>query len=49
MEPLNCTVEEVIKLVPLTVIVNPESPALAEVGEMLIVVGTGLSEVTVNV
>ena len=40
-EPLNLTVEEAIKFVPLTVRVNPASPAVLDVGEILVVVGTG--------
>jgi len=49
-ELLNFTTELEIKLVPLTVRVNPESPTFLEVGSIEVVVGTGLSgTLTVNV
>ena len=48
-EPLNLATEDGIKFVPLTVMVKPESPTNLEVGEMLVVVGTGFKAVTVNV
>ena len=41
-EPSNFTVEADTKFVPFTVIVNCESPTVFDVGEMLVVVGTGL-------
>ena len=40
--PLKLTTEAVTKFVPLTVSVNWEDPATVEVGEMEVVVGTGL-------
>lgn len=39
------TVEEEIKFVPLTVKVNPVSPTVFDVGEIEVVVGTGLPTV----
>ena len=42
-DPFQRTTEPVIKFVPLTVSVNPDPPAVAEVGLKLVVVGTGLS------
>ena len=41
-EPLKRTTEEAMKLAPLTVRVNWASPAVLEVGEIEVVVGTGL-------
>jgi hypothetical protein len=46
-EPLKFTIESVTKLVPFTVNVKAASPTFLLVGEMLVVVGTGL--LTVNV
>ena len=46
-EPLKFTVEVLTKFVPLTVRVNPASPAVLVAGEILVVVGTRL--LTVNV
>jgi hypothetical protein len=45
--PLKSTVEEALKLVPVTVSVNDDPPAVVEVGEMELVVGTGLLIVSV--
>ena len=42
LEPLNLTLAPFTKLVPLTVKVKPVSPAFAEVGEILVVMGVGL-------
>ena len=42
LEPSNLTTEPEIKLVPLTVKVNSDSPAFFDVGEIEVVVGTGL-------
>ena len=46
-EPLKLTVEEATKLVPLTVKVNDVPPAVTGVGEIDVVVGTGLLMVKV--
>ena len=46
-EPEKFTTELEIKLVPLTVRVKPVSPAVLEVGDILVVVGTGLPTVKV--
>ena len=46
-EPSNLTTEEDMKFVPLTVRVKPVSPTVLLVGEIFVVVGTGLF--TVNV
>jgi len=46
-EPLKSTVDEALKFVPVTVSVNCAPPAVVEVGEMLVVVGTGLFIVSV--
>ena len=46
-EPLKSTVDDALKFVPFTVRVNCAPPAVVEVGEMLVVVGTGFF--TVNV
>ena len=46
-EPFQRTVEPFTKFVPLTVNVNPPPPAVAEFGERLVVVGTGLLIVNV--
>ena len=40
--PLKLTDDEAIKFVPFTVSVVPGSPAVAELGERLLIVGTGL-------
>ena len=45
--PLKSTTEVGTKFVPFTVRVKPEFPAMVEVGEILIVVGIGFSNVTV--
>ncbi len=45
--PPKFTTDEVIKLVPLTVIVKVESPIFLDVGEIEVVVGTGLLRVKV--
>ena len=45
-EPAKLTTEVVTKFVPLTVKVNPVSPTVLDVGEILVVVGAGL--LTVN-
>lgn len=47
LESFHLTTEFATKLVPLTVITNPESPAEAEVGLINAIVGIGL--LTVNV
>ncbi len=41
-EPFQRTTEPALKLVPLTVNVSPPTPAVALVGEIEVVVGTGL-------
>ena len=46
-EPLKSTVDEATKFVPFTVRVKSEPPASVEVGEMLVVVGTGFRIVNV--
>ena len=43
LDPFHCTTEPLMKLLPLTVRVKAEPPAVAEVGLMLVVVGTGLA------
>ncbi len=48
-EPLNLTTDDEIKFVPLTVIVKPGSPTSLEVGDMPVILGTGLLGVTVNI
>jgi hypothetical protein len=48
-EPLNCTTELLLKLVPFTVRVNVAEPTFLLVGEMLVVVGTGLLAMIVSV
>ncbi|MDD5547787.1 MAG: hypothetical protein PHN74_02755 [Candidatus Pacebacteria bacterium] len=45
-EPLNLTVEPETKFVPLTVRANWESPSVLDIGEISVVVGTGLLIVT---
>lgn len=47
LEPLKKTVEPDVKFVPLTVMVNVESPTVFEVGEIEVVVGAGLLTVKV--
>ena len=46
--PFHLTTEPLIKLVPLTVRLNPEPPAVAEEGLRLVVVGTGLGAMIVK-
>src|SRR5205807_90345 len=46
-EPLKFTTDVETKFVPFTVTVKPASPAFLELGEMLVVVGTGLLTVRV--
>ena len=46
-EPLKSTVDDALKFVPLTVRVNCAPPAIVEMGEIEVVVGTGF--LTVNV
>ena len=45
--PPNKTDEDVIKFVPFTVMTKPGSPAVAELGEIEVVVGVGLFTVKV--
>jgi hypothetical protein len=49
LEPFQRTTEVEMKLAPLTVSVNPAPPAVAEVGLMLVMFGTGFAAVIVNV
>jgi hypothetical protein len=46
-DPLKLTAELATKFVPFTVIVNPVEPSITDVGEILVVVGTGLVIVSV--
>ncbi len=46
--PLKLTVEPLTKFVPFTVKVNPAPPAMALVGEMLLIVGAGVWTVSLN-
>ena len=46
-EPFQLTTEVETKFVPFTVRVNWEPPAVADVGDMFVVVGTGLFTVKV--
>lgn len=46
-EPSHRTEEEALKFVPVSVSVKPLLPAVVEVGEMLVVVGTGFETATV--
>ena len=41
-DPFHCTVEVLTKFVPFTVRVKPTPPAMALVGEVVVIVGTGL-------
>ena len=47
LTPFHCTVEPGTKFVPNTVKANPAPPAVAELGDRLVVVGTGLLMVKV--
>jgi len=47
LEPLKSTVDDALKFVPVTVRVNCAPPAVVEVGEILVVVGTGFLTVKV--
>ena len=44
LDPFQRTVDELTKLVPLTVSVKAAPPAVAEEGLRLVIVGTGLSD-----
>src|SRR5713101_4330184 len=46
--PLKLTVEPLTKFVPFTVKVNAAAPAMALVGEMLVIVGTGAQDLGGN-
>jgi hypothetical protein len=48
-EPFQRTTELEMKALPLTVSVNPAAPAIADVGLMLVMFGTGFAAVIVNV
>jgi hypothetical protein len=47
--PFTCATEVLMKLVPVNVIVNAAPPAPAEVGEIVVSVGTGFGALMVNV
>jgi hypothetical protein len=47
LAPFHCTTESLTNPLPLTVRVNPASPAVAELGLRLVVAGTGLSDAVI--
>jgi hypothetical protein len=47
--PFTCATDELMKFVPVSVIVNPAPPALIVLGEIAVSVGTGFGAVIVNI
>ena len=47
--PFHCTTELLMKFVPFTVSVNAAEPALTELGESDVIVGTGFDALIVNI